>query len=128
MTTQSELEKTQLEIARLQLEQERHKLAQMQKRQKVVSELGQGAAAAGGVTVKGSKAVLRWAAKALLIWIAGMLWFAYQDAKYLQIEGADFSYHMGYALGKMSSWKVVLVTAIAFFAGFAKFGSDKSGR
>ena len=45
MTT--ELEKTQLEIARLQLEQERHKLAGLQMRQKVVNNLAQGAVAVG---------------------------------------------------------------------------------
>ena len=126
MTT--ELEKTQLEIARLQLEQERQKLARMQRRQQAVDGLGQGAAAVGGAAVRGSKAVLRWAAKALLVWIAGMLWFAFVKADRIRIEGADFLYRMGYALGQMHPWEVVLVTVIAFFAGFAKFGSDKSGR
>lgn len=54
MTMQTELEKTQLEIAKLQLEQERHKLGQMKKRRKVVDDLGSGAAAVGGVAVKGA--------------------------------------------------------------------------
>ena len=50
---QTELEKTQLEIAKLQLEQEKHKLAQMHRRTEAVSDLGRGAAAVGGVAVKG---------------------------------------------------------------------------
>ena len=126
MTT--ELEKTQLEIARLQLEQERHKLAQLQKRQRVVDDLGQGTVAVSGAAVRGSKAVLQWAAKALLVWTVGMLWFAFVRADRIRIEGADFLYRMGYALGQMHPWEVVVVAVIAFFAGFAKFGSDKSGR
>lgn len=56
--TQTELEKTQLEIAKLQLEQEKHKLAQMQRRSEAVSDLGRGAAAVGGVAVKGGSAML----------------------------------------------------------------------
>ena len=126
MTT--ELEKTQLEIARLQLEQERHKLAQLQKRQRVVDDLGQGTVAVSGAAVRGSKAVLQWAAKALLVWTVGMLWFAFVRADRVRIEGADFLYRMDYALGQMHPWEVVVVAVIAFFAGFAKFGSDKSGR
>ena len=43
MTQQSELEKTQLEIAKLQLEQERRKLAGMQRRSEAVGSLGRGA-------------------------------------------------------------------------------------
>lgn len=54
MTT--ELEKTELEIAKLKLAQEKHKLEQMQKRQKVVDGLGQGAAAVSGVV--GASALL----------------------------------------------------------------------
>lgn len=59
MTTPTELEKTQLEIAKLQLEQERLKLAQAQRRHDAVGSLGQGAAAAGGVAVKGVSAAAR---------------------------------------------------------------------
>ena len=44
MTQQSELEKTQLEIAKLQLEQERRKLAGMQRRSEAVGSLGRGVA------------------------------------------------------------------------------------
>lgn len=44
----TELEKTELEIAKLKLAQEKHKLEQLQKRQRVVDGLGQGAAAVGG--------------------------------------------------------------------------------
>ena len=58
MTT--ELEKTQLEIARLQLEQERHKLAGLQMRQKVVNNLAQGAVAVGGAVGKGGSTLLRY--------------------------------------------------------------------
>lgn len=67
MTT--ELEKTQLEIARLQLEQEKHKLAQLQKRQKVVDGLGQSSVAVGRAAVAGGSAVLRYMGR----WLAGVL-------------------------------------------------------
>ena len=40
MTQQTELEKTQLEIAKLQLEQERRKLAGMQRRSEAVGSVG----------------------------------------------------------------------------------------
>ena len=40
MTQQTELEKTQLEIAKLQLEQERRKLAGMQRRSEAVGAWG----------------------------------------------------------------------------------------
>ena len=42
MTQQSELEKTQLEIAKLQLEQERRKLAGMQRRSEAVGSVERG--------------------------------------------------------------------------------------
>jgi len=67
MTT--EVEKTQLEIARLQLEQERYKLVRLQKRQKVVNDLGQSAVAVGGAVGKGGSAVLRYVGRWLL-WAA----------------------------------------------------------
>lgn len=51
MTQQSELEKTQLEIAKLQLEQEKHKLAQMQRRSEAVGSLGRGTKSVLGVGV-----------------------------------------------------------------------------
>jgi len=50
MTQQSELEKTQAELAKLQLERERFKFAQQQKRQQVVDDLGAGAVAVGKAT------------------------------------------------------------------------------
>lgn len=55
---QTELEKTELEIAKLKLAQEKHKLEQLQKRQRVVEGLGQGAAAVGGAAKSGVRWVL----------------------------------------------------------------------
>lgn len=51
MTQQTELEKTQLEIAKLQLEQERRKLAGMQRRSEAVGSLGRGVKNVLGVGV-----------------------------------------------------------------------------
>ena len=49
MTQQTELEKTQLEIAKLQLEQERRKLAGMQRRSEAVGSVGRGVKEVEGV-------------------------------------------------------------------------------
>lgn len=58
---QTDLEKTQTEIARVQLERERIQLANLQKRQKVVDGLQAGAVsvggAIGGMTVRGAPKV-----------------------------------------------------------------------
>lgn len=69
MKMQTELEQTQLEIAKLQLEQEHRKLAGLQKRQRVVDDLGAGAAAVGGAAKSG----LRWAVILALGAVAGAI-------------------------------------------------------
>ena len=111
MTTQTELEKTQLEIARLQLEQERHKLAQMQKRQKVVSELGQGAVAVGGVAVKGSKAVLqyigRWLLWAVIVETAVVVVFSAFALS--SPSGNGFLWDLGWQLGRVHAQNIAAV-------------------
>ena len=68
---QTELEKTELEIAKLKLAQEKHKLEQMQKRQKVVDGLGQGAAAVGGAAKSGVQWVLT-RAIIFTIWVVAL--------------------------------------------------------
>lgn len=120
-TPQTELEKTQLEIARLQLEQERHKLAQMQKRQKVVSELGQGAVTVGGAAAKGSKAVLQYIGR----WL---LWAAFLEGTVLVVfglvaaftsvdNGNGFLWNLGLRLG--ANHTPNLVTAVVLSAVMA---------
>lgn len=129
MTTQTELEKTQLEIARLQLEQERHKLTQMQKRQKAVSELGQGAVAAGGVVVKG----VGWVAYAAMLMIAGLIVglvggaliiLGHTDAP----AGLTWLEGVGYRLGANQTELIVSALAgvvITVLASFAKDGRSR---
>ncbi|MDE2414592.1 MAG: hypothetical protein KGM60_07520 [Comamonadaceae bacterium] len=116
MTT--ELEKTQLEIAKLQLEQERHKLAQMQQRQKVVSGLGQGAVAVGGAVGKGGSAVLRYVGRWLMwavlveVGVLGVALAAAQNAA--KGPGSHgFVWEFGSFLGRIHTPNVlsVLVTA-----------------
>lgn len=92
MTT--ELEQTQLEIAKLQLEQERHKLAQMQKRQRVAEGLGQGAATVGGAAAKGGRRFLVWSGKLLLVWPA-----AYAGVVLANLDKADKSWDLGTRIG-----------------------------
>ena len=65
----TELEKTELEIAKLKLAQEKHKLEQLQKRQRVVDGLGQGAAAVGGVAKSG----VRWVMWVVVGAVVGLL-------------------------------------------------------
>lgn len=67
---QTELEQTQLEIARAQLAQEQIKLGKMQQRQRVAASLGQGATAVGGAAASGAGSVLRYAGR-WLWWAVG---------------------------------------------------------
>lgn len=57
---QSELEKTELEIAKVKLEQKRHKLAALRQRKKAMDGIGQGAVAFGDATAKGGSSILRY--------------------------------------------------------------------
>lgn len=125
MTT--ELEKTQLEIARLQLEQERYKLAGLQKRQKVVDNLAQGAVAAGGSVVKGGSAVLRylgrWLLWALVVETCVVVLFG--AAALFSPSGRGFGWDLGVRLGAMHAPNLITVfavpTILAFFP-FAQLG------
>lgn len=90
----TELEQTQLEIAKLQLEQERHKLAQMEKRQRVADDLSQGAMAVGGAAAKGGRRVLVWFGKLLLAWP-----LAYAGGVYANLGKADQAWDLGTRVG-----------------------------
>ncbi len=121
---QTELEKTQLEIAKRQLEQERHKLAQMQRRQGVVDGLGQGAVAVGGATRSG----LLWAAYVALGAVLGgaaggigsVVWMLItKGAVCRAAPNADFLYRVGCATGENS---VVLLLSIALGLASGAYG------
>lgn len=118
---QTELEKTELEIAKLKLAQEKHKLEQLQKRQKVVDGLGQGAAAVGGAAKSGAQwvlyvvfgvtvgALLGWVAAAFTVLVdTGVQCAAYPDA--------DLLYRMGCALGSGHT-RLVVSSLIAAVVG-----------
>ena len=125
MTT--ELEKTELEIAKLKLAQEKHKLEQMQKRQKVVDGLGQGAAAAGGAAKRGVQWVLGVTALVLLGAILGPIMVAMHVLLRSKIQcssfpDAGFLDRVGCTLGEhhtLLTWSpvmgVALVVLLVFF-------------
>lgn len=129
MTT--ELEKTQLEIARLQLEQERHKLAGLQMRQKVVTNLAQGAVAVGGAVGKGGSTLVRYVGRWLLwalvvetcvvILLGASAWFS--------PSGLGFWWDLGVRLGAMHAPNLITVfgvpTILAFFP-FAQLGGKEA--
>lgn len=119
MTT--ELEKTQLEIARLQLEQEKHKLAQLQKRQKVVEGLGTGAAAVGGAAAKGSFALGKWVLKVLVAWGAILAFLTYGRIRSHEVPTGDFTYQFGFAAGSLTATEILIALVVALLAGFAKW-------
>lgn len=122
MTQQSELEKTQLEIAKLQLEQERRKLAGMQRRSEAVGSLGRGAKKAG----------IR-----LLATLAGMLFGALQGALATSLftvinramgEGlcpaypdAELTYRVGCALGSGSTGIAAGVVICIVWGGYKAY-------
>lgn len=114
MTT--ELEQTQLEIAKLQLEQERHKLAQMKKRQRVADDLSQGAVAVGGAAAKGGRRVLVWFGKLLLALGVVFALAVTGEMKNAVDPTWDFSYRVGFAAGRLSDaaygW-MLLAAAVA---------------
>ena len=101
--SQNELEKTQLEIAKLQLEQERHKLGQLQERQRVIDDLSAGAVVVGGAAKKG----VAWVAMALALSVAGSAVFLLVAATHVIMEkglqapypGAPILEQIGYTLG-----------------------------
>lgn len=118
MTQQSELEKTQLEIAKLQLEQERRKLAGMQRRSEAVGSLGRGAkkvadqigsvvlgalggALGGGVCVAAIRLIFRADS-------SGGLCPAFPDA--------DLLYRIGCALGA-EGWVILPFAAVSAVYG-----------
>ena len=119
---QTELEKTQLEIAKLQLEQERHKLGQMKKRQRVVDDLGSGAAAVGGAAAKGAGmaargggALLRylgryvgWVAEFSLIVCGAYLLAAYWSKQ----SSLTFAQRIDYLLDLPGSWGAFLIFVV----------------
>lgn len=108
-----ELEKTQLEIARLQLEQEKHKLAQMQRRSEAVSGLGRGAAKVGEwAAMVGLWAVMT---PVLGVFFAGLLIYKiplsncgalYPDESLLYLIGCAYGQNTGF----VAAW--VAVTAV----------------
>lgn len=126
----TELEKTQLEIAKLQLEQERHKLAQMQKRQKVVNDLGSGAAAVGGATVSVAWWLFWVFAGAVVTgvsaWVGACLWALVRAEKPLcrTYPDADLLYRIGCALGESEpAWMIHAVTVVGVLYGM--YGGHK---
>lgn len=121
--TQTELEKTQLEIAKLQLEQERHKLAQLQKRQRVVDDLGQGTVAVGGAAVRGVAWVAKLAVFAAVGAVVGMTVAALIILKNVSApDGLSWLEGVGYRLGAhhtalmVSAFLGVLLMILASFA------------
>jgi tetrahydromethanopterin S-methyltransferase subunit G len=120
--TQTELEKTQLEIAKLQLEQERRKLAGMQRRSEAVGSLGRGVKKAG----------IR-----LLTTFVGMLFGALSGAFIMSLtlvinramgEGlcpafpdAELTYRIGCALGSGSMGIAAGVVIGAVWAGYEAY-------
>ena len=117
---QTELEKTELEIAKLKLAQEKHKLEQMQKRQKVVDGLGQGAAAVGGAAKSGVQWVLGATALVLLGAILGPIMVAVYiltrfDIQCVAFPDAGFLERVGCTLGEHHSlliWSPVIGVAL----------------
>ena len=129
MTMQTELEKTQLEIAKLQLEQERHKLGQRKKRQKVVDDLGSGAAVVGGAAAKGAVWVV-FAALAALgglamgLVIGALLILNNVDAP----VGLSWLEGVGYRLGAHQTQLIVsalIGVVLVVLASFAKDGRSQ---
>ena len=129
MTT--ELEKTQLEIARLQLEQDRHKLAGLQMRQKVVNNLAQGAVAVGGAVGKGGSTLLRyvgrWLTWALVVETCIVVLLG--AATLFSPSGLGFWWDLGVKLGSMHAPNLITVfgvsTILAFFP-FAQLGGKEA--
>lgn len=107
----NELEQTQLEIAKLQLEQERHKLAQMKKRQRVADDLSQGAVAVGGAAVRAGSAagaiVLSAVAGGILGMVAAAAYSVLDGALNATPAGASTLYQMGFALGQHQNELVI---------------------
>lgn len=109
MGNSTELEKLQVETARLRLEQERRKLAQMQRRQQVVDDLGQGAAAVGGAVARGVK----WALSVVITSLLGGALFPVfllmsmgknREPLCKAYPDADFLYTIGCAVGE-NQWR-----------------------
>lgn len=129
MTTPTELEKTQLEIAKLQLEQERHKLGQMKKRQKVVDDLGAGAAMVGGAAAKGAgwavfTALAALGGLAVGLVIGALLILNNVDAP----AGLGWLEGVGYRLGAHQTGLIVsalLGVVLVVLASFAKDGRSR---
>lgn len=127
---QSELEKTQLEIAKLQLARERHKLEQIQQRHKLMGGLGNGAAVVGGAALKGGSAVLRyvgrylgWTAELALIVCGVYLFCAYNLVR----PHMTFAQRLDYLLDLPGSWGAFLVFVVPVFAAarLHPLGDDK---
>ena len=120
MTQQTELEKTQLEIARLQLEQEKHKLAQMQRRSEAVSGLERGEEGGGGVEKTALWALFVALGAALGAAVGSLssaaVFAVISSASCRAVPGADLLYRVGCAVGEKSGM-VALVAIIGVAYG-----------
>lgn len=130
MPNHSELEKTQLEIAKLQLEQERHKLLQMQKRQTFSSDLGSGVKAIGIGITKGASSALRWCLTfvgwLILAFTLGMVILAALAAWEAQ-RSADFDWWYG-TLQRQFMWIAGVAGVLGGLAFSGRKTLDKSTR
>lgn len=124
MKMQTELEQTQLEIAKLQLEQERRKLAGLQKRQRVADNLGAGATAVGGA----AKGGLRWLFFVLLGALGGGVfgWLAAAAVAVVTSQrvcrtypDADLMYRVGCALGERADMLLLFAAISAAYGVYA---------
>ena len=115
--SQPELAQTQLEIARLQLEQERHKLAHLQKRQRVADDRSRGAVAVGGAAAGMATRSLKWLGKTLVAWAVMFGGFVYEGFKDATDPTWDFLYRIGFAAGQISGaaigWMLLIAMAAA---------------
>lgn len=112
----SELEKVQLELAKLQLEQERIKLS----RQQAVNSVSSGAAEVGGMAARGVSAIVLWAVKSVIAWLAigAFLAYANHDKPGMPPNALD---RAEFIFERMPDGYVLMTFALAAIAGLARW-------
>lgn len=122
---QSELEKTQLEIAKAQLAQEQMKLAKMQRNQQALNSLGQGAAVLGEGAAKGAGYLIGAVATWVMYFVMATLAMALILVFKIKNAPGDFVHAYGYYLGLSAHIVVPAVFIISTVCAFLALRSTK---
>ena len=130
---QTELEKTQLEIAKAQLAQEQIKLSKMQRNQQALSSLGQGAVVLGEGAKKGGAAVFSF----FVQWVICLLVVAATTVGILVVLSLvnnsnrpeyGFATHFGHVLGFFAAphFFMLLLCPFALMLGLSDGGKFRA--